>query len=626
VKRISYSDFVADAFLANKGRYIYSQEGFQRRRVSVCCHIHGWWVQDPCAHITGGHGCRKCAEKARGINRKYSFGSFVEMANKVHNNRYIYDRKSFESKTDDKITIVCPIHGGFTQRFRAHLRGSGCPSCFDAKRGKSLIISFEEFANRAMVVHNNKYIYEENSYVSGVKKTDIICPDHGVFKQAPNNHLNGQGCPDCARIQAKNRKKLPFEEYVQACDKVHNGKYSYDESGYYSRHRKEHIDITCPVHGVFSQNATSHRFGRGCQQCVLDSEAQRFYDVARRNNPHLTVTGTYTGKRNKVTVMCDKGHITNILAEALIKPGESRCTHPNCSGENGVGRSELVVRELLDCFDIEFIANDREFLGGKEIDLYIPSLRVGVEYNGAIFHSEKYAIDKLHAKDKWRRCGELGVHLLTICSASHNFKAALTTIANRIGVDYERHFARKCLVVDCSCNSSEVIKLLNDTHVQGVIKGCEVLGLVNASGQLVSVMCFSLVNSERGKEADDSRWELRRFAGYGRTIGGFSKLLKAFIRKHVECRELISYSDNMLFSGGSYEAVGFKLVHEVQPTYIYVKNGTTMMKKSAAQKSKLCKINGFKFDASETEVENCRRNGWYRVWDCGKKKWSLKIE
>ena len=33
---------------------------------------------------------------------------------------------------------------------------------------------------------------------------------------------------------------------------------------------------------------------------------------------------------------------------------------------------------------------NRKILNGKEIDIYIPELKIGVEYNGCLFHTEEY--------------------------------------------------------------------------------------------------------------------------------------------------------------------------------------------------------------------------------------------
>lgn len=62
----------------------------------------------------------------------------------------------------------------------------------------------EEFFRKASKKHNDYYDYSKSVYVRSKDKVIIICPEHGEFLQAPNNHVQGQGCPVCADNQRQN--------------------------------------------------------------------------------------------------------------------------------------------------------------------------------------------------------------------------------------------------------------------------------------------------------------------------------------------------------------------------------------------------------------------------------------
>jgi len=47
--------------------------------------------------------------------------------------------------------------------------------------------------------HGGKYDYSQTVYVTAHHRVTIICPRHGPFGMIANSHLNGQGCPQCAR-------------------------------------------------------------------------------------------------------------------------------------------------------------------------------------------------------------------------------------------------------------------------------------------------------------------------------------------------------------------------------------------------------------------------------------------
>jgi len=65
----------------------------------------------------------------------------------------------------------------------------------------------ECFKEEASRVHNNKYGYDKVNYITNKIPVIITCPIHGDFKQQPENHLNGQGCPLCWKENRSNRRK-----------------------------------------------------------------------------------------------------------------------------------------------------------------------------------------------------------------------------------------------------------------------------------------------------------------------------------------------------------------------------------------------------------------------------------
>jgi hypothetical protein len=56
----------------------------------------------------------------------------------------------------------------------------------------------EEFIIRAKEIHGDKYSYAKVNYINNRKNVIIICPIHGEFEQAPNNHITQKhGCSFC---------------------------------------------------------------------------------------------------------------------------------------------------------------------------------------------------------------------------------------------------------------------------------------------------------------------------------------------------------------------------------------------------------------------------------------------
>jgi hypothetical protein len=65
-------------------------------------------------------------------------------------------------------------------------------------------ITIEEFIKKSIKIHGNKYNYDNVNYVNNKKKISIICNKHGEFKQTPEIHLKGSGCPKC--MESKGEK------------------------------------------------------------------------------------------------------------------------------------------------------------------------------------------------------------------------------------------------------------------------------------------------------------------------------------------------------------------------------------------------------------------------------------
>lgn len=126
----------------------------------------------------------------------------------------------------------------------------------------------EEFISDAIKVHGNKYDYSKVDYINSKTEVDILCPIHGVFKQKPNIHLNGHGCPKCG-----GSNKLDNKAFIESARKIHGNKYDYSKVQYVNNQTK--VCIICherdeygDEHGIFWQNPSDHKRGRGCPICA----------------------------------------------------------------------------------------------------------------------------------------------------------------------------------------------------------------------------------------------------------------------------------------------------------------------------------------------------------------------
>lgn len=192
---------------------------------------------------------------------------FIQKATSVHADTYDYSKVSLNT-VNDTISIICQKHGVFLQRATNHLQGRGCRKCSVEKVSAANRTTFDDFVEKANLVHSGFYSYPKQYIKRLDDRVRILCPKHGEFFQIGNGHLQGKQCIKCA-----NRETLTTEIFTQKAKIVHGKAYGYDLVEY--KNNLSHVDIRCPIHGVFKQAANHHLEGHGCKQCSLQNTQRR---------------------------------------------------------------------------------------------------------------------------------------------------------------------------------------------------------------------------------------------------------------------------------------------------------------------------------------------------------------
>lgn len=261
-KKVTTEDFIAKAKAIHGDKYIYDKSSYSgaKNKVIITCLNHGDFEQQARHHVNG-FGCPECTG-----NKKHTLQSFINKCNERHNFKYDYSKTSYELRTN-KVTIICREHGEFSQQAAAHLAGNGCPSCAVASRKMAKQIGNDEFINRSILIHGDRYDYSKVEYVTMLDKVTIVCRLHGDFRQAPHNHELGKGCPKCgAEENSRNRIKKSSDEFIDRATSIHGNKYDYKKSKY--KGNLTPLIITCKIHGDFKQKPSDHLAGCGCSACA----------------------------------------------------------------------------------------------------------------------------------------------------------------------------------------------------------------------------------------------------------------------------------------------------------------------------------------------------------------------
>ena len=424
--------------------------------------------------------------------------------------------------------------------------------------------SNDEFIREAQLIHHNKYDYSKVEYANAHTKVCIICPEHGEFWQTPSDHLNGKGCPQCA-----GNVRCDKDTFIEKAKHMHNDRYDYSKVEYANAHTK--VCIICPEHGEFWQIPNNHLNGNGCPLC----KNRKIGDVLR------DTVEDFSNKSNE-------------------------------------------IHDITDCLKVVSPQQrNREILRNREIDVYIPSLKLGVEYNGLHWNSERLGKDKNYHLDKLNNCNEQGIKLIQIFEDEwiNHREICESKLKQICGLNRNpKIFARKCKVVEIT-DKNEAYEFLDKNHIQGRT-GFTIAFGAYYNNELVGVMTF--------KKEKDGYWDLNRFAtdiNY-QCIGIGGKLFKHFTRNYPFI-EIKSFADRRWTTDPTnnlYTKLGFEFDSVVPPTYWYYNPKISRIErfhKFGFRKQHL--HNQYGLPLTMTEREMTTALGYTRIWDCGLIKYVYKL-
>lgn len=281
-----------------------------------------------------------------------------------------------------------------------------------------------------------------------------------------------------------------------------------------------------------------------------------------------------------------------------------------------ISKGQQQLTDYIRSLGFRVITNDRTLIHPKEVDILIPDKKLAIEYCGLYWHNELF-VDKNYHLYKLQNVKNAGYDLITVFEDEWilNEDIVKSVLAHKLHKTDTKIYARKCIVKDVT-SIPEANEFLNDNHLQGSINYSNAKGLY-LNGELVSIMTF-LVN-------EDTAY-LNRFCNklnYS-VIGSASRLLSAFISTCENIKNVKTFADCRWSDGRLYEHLGFEVDKVLSPDYYYIHNNARYHK-FLFRKSKM-KRKFKSYDDKLTEHENALLNNCFRVYDCGKVRFSLTIK
>lgn len=306
----------------------------------------------------------------------------------------------------------------------------------------------------------------------------------------------------------------------------------------------------------------------------------------------------------KLHVVCKQCNTEDYVTLANIE----RCWRCRVCHPNGSRKQIDIFRWIKE--DLGFadaVCSDRSVISPLELDIWIPSKNIAIEYHGLYWHSgdvEDTFIKERHL-EKYTKCKEKGIRLLQFFDDEfqNTPEICMSMIKNALGVIGTKLNARDCELKEISTEDAK--EFLQNNHIAGYTRSSVKFGLIHPQHGLVSVATL--------RTPIQKKWgsviELARMASKTGIVvrGGASKLLNACVNRGKEMgfEGILSYSELRYGEGHTYEKCGFEFKTQTGKNYWY-----TDGKK---------RYDRFKFRAQDglTETDYAVKMGVRAVWGVG---------
>jgi hypothetical protein len=202
--KITHEKFVDELSKSNPTVEVLGKYKDGRTHIDCRCRICGYNWSVLASSLRRGCACPECGKKkGSDATRKphEQFISDVAQTSPMTTVIGIYKGSHF------KILCQCKICNNEWNAWpNSLIRGSGCPKCANKKEIGKSAKTHEQFTTELSDINPNVNIIEK--YINSKTKINCHCNICGnEWKAAPNNLLNGHGCPSCNHIQTSFAEK-----------------------------------------------------------------------------------------------------------------------------------------------------------------------------------------------------------------------------------------------------------------------------------------------------------------------------------------------------------------------------------------------------------------------------------
>ena len=364
-------------------------------------------------HLYGKYSCKQCASESRTKFQTLDKQTFLKRLAQRGFNLDLYDFSKFDyisAETKSPHNMQQSVYN--------------CPNCARKESIENQIIPLDKCISKIkQFKHALNYDFslcDNIKYYGQQQKIPVICNNryldgekHGIFYMYVYKLLTGACCPKC-----NDNHKMTTGEFVEKCkQRIDFDNYLFDRTVYKNKQTK--VTITCKKHGDFIVNPGNFLTGNTCcPECSKENnrksteqfikEAQEIHGVDKFDYSKTN----YISSQEYVKIICKKhGEFYQLAQNHLL--GHNGCKYCNT---NWVSEKEKEIKQYVHkLFQYKTINNYRKTFGTErhELDIYIPELKLGIEYNGIYWHSNHHKSKDYHYHKK-QLFESLGIRVIMI--------------------------------------------------------------------------------------------------------------------------------------------------------------------------------------------------------------------
>lgn len=407
-------------------------------------------------------------------------------------------------------------------------------------------------------------------------------------------------------------------------------------------------DITGQKFGHWTVESFSHKTtdGRYYWNCVCDCAEHTYKQVevkllkkglskscgCTKQVSHKYLEGQKVGKWTFISPVdslrweceCECGNRQIVYYSNILRGLSKSCGCDDISHSGSADENE--IRDYVISLDsnLKLECHNRQLLEGKEVDIYIPELKLGIEYNGSLYHATINGLyadkDKYYHRNKFILAKEKGVKLLTIFDVDwQSKKEKLKQLIKDLIIPCKKIYGRNCEVRQVS--KEIALEFFTTYHLHNAAKRfLEFNYGLYYNDELLAVMSFSNIRFSKNRE---NGYELYRYCVKPtyKVLGGAKKLFKYFTKNH-SFRNIVCYSYNDYFDGSIYNHLGFKFDGYTTLSYFWYLGGKEVSRYKCQPKYlKEAYLELYNEAVGSKEDYIMKRLGARKVYRCGNTRW-----